>query len=169
MWRKSKWNLKTMEETEPNWTSLVTKWSSQQQKCITSRWDVSQRGTTGIPKYPDQDYSVFFTNWQQGFIVEDNTHTTHPTWKRRSGACVEALPLCVSIFGTGSYSVSSQRIKSKVFTNLWSTIVLPKTYTDDGTKLVGVSDQLIWLSIWPTPQGGTQTPYSLHDQEPEIR
>lgn len=37
-------------------------------------------------------------------IAEDNTHTTHLTWKSPVGAYMESLPLCSSIFGSGMYS-----------------------------------------------------------------
>lgn len=52
---------------------------------VISNWVVDQSGPMEIPKQPrpgcHHDYRLFYTNWQQGLIVEDNMYTIHWTWR----------------------------------------------------------------------------------------
>lgn len=91
-----------------------------------------------------QDYKLLSTNWQQGPVPEDYTHTTHWTWRDGAGTYIESSPLCSCFFGIGRYSAGYQ--KKNVYTNatkpLICNAVLPENYARE------MMAQSLWE--WPT-------------------
>lgn len=86
-----------------------------------------------------------------GPIAEDNTYSSHWTWRRRASAFIETSPLWTSVHGTGKYSACYPRGKSKhqrsykPFSLQWRP-VCKILGCIRSTKLVGKTNQdLIWI------------------------
>lgn len=72
-----------------------------------------------------QDCRLLSTKGLQVSIAEDNTHTTHGTWKSRADAYTELSSLCSSLFGTGWYSTAWGDINTNAIITFVCIAVLP--------------------------------------------
>lgn len=67
------------------------------------------------PNNPDccQDKSLLSIDWHQGSITDDNTQTTHWTWRSQVGSYIDLSVLCCNVLSMRRYQKQSTKKEMK--------------------------------------------------------